>query len=162
LDIVRTRWPDDARAVAFVTDQERRFDFATLRFRDVDVSTPVSGAVHAQWRAAQMAAMLHENTVEAYRLAIDLFEKDRNLVMARSGSIDQLDYVVTVLGHLNKARSFASSLIPTGGNWFRGQLALLELARQQSPQRARQMWTRTWAEAGAANRPGGAVSLRER
>lgn len=145
LEYVEAHADNGAASRAFVTDQRCRLDLALMRVSSVIPNT--DNPVHALWTASRLALLHHRGAIDAYQLATRLFERAQNTVGAQGCEIERLEFIVRVIGNFNEARTLASRLDPTGPNWLRGQMALIELLRPSARDRAVQQWKRVSGEA---------------
>ncbi|MGC4085531.1 MAG: hypothetical protein QM736_26260 [Vicinamibacterales bacterium] len=145
LAYVEAHADDRTAAQTFSADQRCRLELAERRLSPI-VATSDDPA-HALWRASRLALMHHRGAVDAFQLATRLFERAQNTVAAQGCEIERLEFITHVVGNHNEARTLASKLDPTGPNWLRGEMALIDLLRHGARERAVQQWKRVWTEA---------------
>ncbi len=144
LGYVTSHAPDPAVAHRFTSDQRCRLDLDQMR-----MTPPIATSEdpqHALWRASRLALLHHPGTIDAFQLATRLFERAQNTVAAQACEIERLDFIVRIIGNFNEARTLGSKLDPSGPNWLRGQMAIIEMTRHPARERAIQQWKRVWAE----------------
>jgi hypothetical protein len=131
---------DHEPAAPFLYEQWARLSLALLRL-ERSFAPRTDNAVGLRLEAGRLALLLERSGRQMFDAATARFESARDTISAQACQIDKLELLLREFGDITSARSVASSLEPSGPNWLRAQLVLIELITRQSKSRAQERWS---------------------